>query len=184
MRPMPSCFLAAGVAIVSCAPPARTAHEAPSVRTVHVAQELALAAMTNEFQITERADGRVDGRFWATSGSVNRRTLEQRYGCRAKAVARDDETWICIPASGRINWRMVLDSLDHVGIMAPPPDDTPPSMMCNDGTPWRIVVYGRQRADSVTSARGCGPVSQPRIVFDRGIESIIGSVVRQVERQP
>lgn len=78
----------------------------------------------------------------------------------------------------------MLDSLDHIGIMAPPPDDTPRSMICTDGTPWRIVVYGRQRADSITAAQGCGPVSQPRIAFERGIESIIGSVVRQVECQP
>jgi hypothetical protein len=135
-----------------------------------------------QFQITEHSDGRIDGRFWATSGSVNRHTIEQAYGCRARADADDARIWVCIPQRVRIDWRVVLRDLDSAGVMVPPPDDTPSSMLCSDGTPWHVVAYRYDPADSVKTAQGCAPVGRRRIAFQRAIESVIADVVRQVER--
>ena len=154
------------------------------VRTVHVAQELSLSAITTEFQITEHSDGRVDGRFWATSGSVNRRTIEQWFGCRATVETADAGRWVCVPPRARIDWRVVLSDLDGAGVMAPPPDDTPPSKLCSDGAPWHIAAHRYAQADSIKTSQGCAPLGQRRIAFQLAVDSVIAHVVHQAERQP
>ena len=170
--------------IAACAPPVATVSEDPVVRTVHVAQELALSAITTEFQITEHSDGRVEGRFWATSGSVNRRTIEQWFGCRAKVETDDARRWVCVPPRARIDWRVVLSDLDAAGVMAPPPDDTPRWTLCSDGAPWYIVAHRYAQADSIKTSQGCAPAGQRRLAFQRAVDSVIAHVVHQVEPQP
>jgi hypothetical protein len=164
-------------------PPVREPGDRP-LRTVQLSRELALAAMTAEMEITEYRGGQVAGRFWATSGDVNRQTLENLYACAPTADTTQSGIWACRPTRVLIDWRKVLAALDRAGVMAPPVDDTPRSSLCSDGAPWRLVVHGDALRESVATAQGCGPVSPARVGFERQIDSIMTSVDRQAQRQP
>jgi hypothetical protein len=60
---------------------------------VHVSQEVALAAMTMQFEVVQYDNGQIFGRFWATSGDANRAALEQRFGCTSDRRGRPGEQW-------------------------------------------------------------------------------------------
>jgi len=171
-----------GLIIACTMPVAREPGDRP-LRTVQLSRELALAAMTAQMEIAEYRGGQVAGRFWATSGDVNRRILESEYGC-APTTTTQSGIWVCRPTRVLIDWREVLAALDRAGVMAPPVDDTPRSLLCSDGAPWRLVVYREASRDSVVTAQGCGPVGTARIAFERRIDSIMTSVDRRVQRQP
>ena len=179
---LPRLFFAIAL-LTGCAAASARLPDQPPARTVRLSRGFALAAISIETEITEYQDGRVSGRFWATSGNVNRSTLRERYGCTPTRDPADSETWVCTPKALPVDWRAVLAALDRSGVMAPAADDTPRSIVCNDGTPWSLVVHDYLRRDSVVTARGCRPVNPERVAFERRIDSIASSIDERAQRR-
>ena len=167
---------------LACAPASLRTDEDQAARSVRVSREASLSAVTTQFEITEYRDRQVEGRFWATSGAANRSFLERRYECAARRAATDRHTWVCTPDPIRVDWSAVLAALDGAGVLRPPPDDTPPSMLCADGAPWRVVVHRYLVGDSITTVKGCLPVGEARITFQRRVDSVITSVEDRMAR--
>ena len=154
------------------------------MRVVYLTREIAMAHMTFDFEISERPSGVVSGRFWSTSGPENRSALERIYGCRTVQDSVPYWAWVCRVAAPPVNWRSVLATLDRIGVMAPPPPDSLPLNVCNDGVPWTLVVRRPALGDSVMTEQSCVVYGERRATFERRIDSVITAVQRQVARTP
>lgn len=68
--------------------------------------------------------------------------------------------------------------------MAPPIDSARRTVICTDGTPWRLVVRRSVQRDSIVMTQSCGGTNAERTIFENRIDSIIANVARQAQRLP
>jgi hypothetical protein len=168
----------------ACTRPGASVAPAGAVRTVRLSRALALAGIDERVEIREISDGRVLGLLEVSSGDVNRRSVEENFGCRTRRVSDPDTNiWSCRVSfiRGEPAWRDLLHRLDSLGIMRPSRDSVSPGgpqWLCMDGAPWVLLVQlDGIPVPAVRERQSCGRMSPTRAAFETGIDSTISGII-------
>jgi hypothetical protein len=184
---MPNCRRAWSALVVllgatnSCRTPPVRPPEPPAAawRAVRLERSLSITGITHVLEIWQATPSdAARGAVYVTTGGVNRRVVEQEFGCRARAYARVAGYYICLVRFRPVapDWAATLRRLDNLGIASPPRGSGAPRNICHDGAEWALTA--RRGSEPVVHDRqSCGRPSPERAVYEAGIDSLFQRAV-------
>ncbi|MGH7629279.1 MAG: hypothetical protein ACREOF_07795 [Gemmatimonadales bacterium] len=154
-------------------------------RKVELFRSLSLTGVAYAIAIVD-SDRTTKGAFKVYSGDANRTVVERDFGCVMGRASEQPRFWTCevpVPLDQRA-WQALLAQLDGAGMMEPP-SNVPagwdsallPMVVCNDGSPWRLVVRDTAGTTLVQDQEECDVRTVERKQYQLAVRAVVDRIV-------